>query len=70
MTTTTTLNNRPSSRLPFPRTRIQTTLLDLVQAVNQLTDDDQVVVATIAHLVNSGQARLTGTFKNARVIIS
>ena len=51
------------------RTQINTTLLDLVWAVNQVTDDDQLVAATVAHMVNNGQARLTGTFKNARLIV-
>jgi hypothetical protein len=37
--------------------------------VNQVTEDDRLVVATVMHLVNSGQARLTGTFKGARLII-
>ena len=49
--------------------RLETTLLDLVWAVSQVTNDDQLVTATVAHLVNSGRARLTGTFKNARLRI-
>lgn len=48
---------------------IHTTLLDLVWEVSQVTNDDQLVAATVAHLVNSGRARLTGTFKNARLRI-
>ena len=51
------------------RVRIHTTLLDLVQAVNRVTEDDRLVVAAVAHLVNSGQARLTGTFKGRKVVI-
>ena len=51
------------------RTRIQTTLLDLVWAVSDVTQDDREVVATVAHLINTGQARLTGTFKNTRLIV-
>ena len=51
------------------RSRIHTTLLDLVQAVNQYTTDDQLVAATVAHLVNSGRAQLTGTFKGRRIMI-
>ena len=51
------------------RTRIDTTLLDLVWAVSQTTDDDKAVAETVAHLINSRRARLTGTFKNARLII-
>jgi hypothetical protein len=55
----------------FPQTRpcLHTTLLDLVWTINQVTDDDRQVVATVAHLINSGQVRLTGTFKHTRQII-
>jgi len=56
--------------LPRKRSRIHTTLLDLVYAVNQATDDDRQVTAVVTHLINSGQARLTGTFKGRRVIIA
>ena len=42
-----------------PTTVIHTTLLELVQAINSLTDDDTQVVATVVHLINSGRARLT-----------
>jgi hypothetical protein len=60
-----------SSHHPFPRLprRLQTTLLELVWAVGQVTSDDQLVAATVAHLVNSGRARLTGTFNNVRLIV-
>ena len=51
------------------RVRIHTTLLELVQAVNRVTEDDRLVAATVAHLVNSGQARLMGTFKDRKVVI-
>jgi hypothetical protein len=57
---------------PAPRcqpSRLDTTLLDLVWAVNQVTEDEQLVVATVMHLVNSGQARLIGTFKGTQVIV-
>ena len=40
-----------------------TTLLDLVQAVNEVSGDEQFVVGTVAHLVNTHLVRLTGTFK-------
>lgn len=40
------------------RPRIQTTLLDLLNVVNQVTRDNKLVLATAVHLVNSGNARL------------
>lgn len=51
------------------RSRIHTTLLDLVWAVSQVVEDDRLVAATVAHMVNNGQARLVGTFKEARIIV-
>jgi hypothetical protein len=61
--------NKLTTMLAQERPRIHTTLLALVQAVNQVTEDDRLVVATVTHLVNNGRARLTGTFKNSRLII-
>jgi len=49
-----------SSALARP---LYTTLLDGVQAVHEVSDDEQVVVGTVAHLVNMHLVRLTGTFK-------
>ncbi len=51
------------------RSRIRTTLLDLVRALNDVTDNDRLVVATATHLVNFGHTRLTGSLKNGRIII-
>jgi hypothetical protein len=61
--------NRPTKRLPRRRVYLHTTLLNLVGVVNQVTEDDRLVVATVVHLVNSGRARLRGTFENTRLII-
>ncbi len=59
-----------SSKVNTPkRPRIHTTLLDLLGAVNGLTDSDNLVVAAATHLVNDGHTRLTGSVKNGRVVI-
>ena len=44
---------------PQKHSQIHTTLLDLIQAVNQVTtdEDDRLVAATVAHMVNSGGYR-------------
>jgi hypothetical protein len=42
------------------------TLLDLVSAVAQSARSDAEIVATVVHMVNSGQVRLCGTFRGAR----
>lgn len=46
---------------------LETTLLDLVSAVNEVTATEDEAVATIVHLVNSGRVRLGGTFRGARI---
>ncbi len=47
-----------------PRTRA-TTLLALVSAIGEVTDDEREVVETVLHLLQTGQVRLTGNFRNA-----
>jgi len=44
----------------------ETTLLDLVTAVNDVSDSEDEVIATVVHLVNSGLVRLCGNFRGAR----
>ena len=44
-----------------------TTLLELVRAVSEVTDDEREVVATVLHLLASGRARLCGNFRGSRV---
>lgn len=34
------------------------TLLDVIQAVREVTEDDREVVAAVVHLITSGQVRL------------
>jgi len=51
---------------PQIRSCLHTTLLGLVWAISQVTDDDRQVVAQVAHLINTGQVQLLGTFRNIR----
>jgi hypothetical protein len=46
------------------------TLLELVQVLNEVTDNDREVVATAISLVNSGRVRLCGNFANAKITLS
>lgn len=46
------------------RVRVQTTLLELVRVISEVTDDDAEVVGTILHMLRSGRVELCGTFKN------
>ena len=34
------------------------TLLDVIQAVSEVAENDQEIIATVAHLISSGQVRL------------
>jgi len=42
----------------------QLTLLELVRAVSEETDDESEVVATVRHMLLSGRVRLCGNFRN------
>ena len=52
---------------PPAREARATTLLALVRAVGEVTRDDREVVATILHLLRSGEVRLCGNFRNAPI---
>jgi len=39
------------------------TLLELVAAICESTDDDQEVVSTVLHLLDTGRVRLCGNFR-------
>lgn len=43
------------------------TLLDLIEAVAEVTDSEAEVVTVVRHLVNSGRVRLIGNFRGARI---
>ncbi len=49
---------------------IETTLLELVQLLEELTDDDQLVVTTVVDLLRRGEVRLIGNFRDERLSIS
>jgi hypothetical protein len=48
----------------------KSTLLDLVQTINNYATSDDEVVATVAYLVNSGKVLLCGNFAGARIDLS
>jgi hypothetical protein len=43
----------------------ETTLLELVQAVSEVAQTDQEVVATVLHMLRSGSVRLRGSFRGS-----
>jgi hypothetical protein len=52
----------PHLQTPEPR---DLTLLALVQAVCNESDDDREVVATVCHLLRTGRVRLCGNFRGS-----
>ena len=52
------------SRDQVPIEARATTLLALVRAVSEVTRDDREVVATILHMLRSGEVQLCGNFRN------
>ena len=53
---------------PAPRTAPEApgdvTLLELVQAVADVTTDEREIVATVMYMLRSGHARLIGNFRD------
>jgi hypothetical protein len=49
------------------KTPTQSTLLDLVYSVSLFATTEAEVVATVAHLVNSGRVQLCGNFAGAKI---
>jgi hypothetical protein len=46
---------------------IDTTLLELVQAIAQNTSNEREIIATVRHLLRTGRVRLTGNFRGRRL---
>ena len=60
-------NLRYEPKLPVPLSTDepeQVTLLELVRAVSEVTDDEREVVATVRAMLLSGRVRLCGNFRN------
>ena len=53
----------PATR-PEPAAASEMTLLELVQAVADVTSDEREIVATVVFMLRSGHARLIGTFRD------
>lgn len=44
---------------------VETTLLDLVQVIGEVTEDEREVVATVLNLLRTGRVRLVGSFRDS-----
>jgi hypothetical protein len=51
-------------------TVVETTLLDLVTTLGELTEDDREVVTTVVELLRSGRVRLIGNFRGQRIAVA
>jgi hypothetical protein len=63
---------RPVHRVPTTARRlpnhrgddiVHTTLLELVRTIGEITDDEAEIVATVIHMLRSGQVELAGSFR-------
>lgn len=43
------------------------TLLELVEAVSEVSDSEQEVIATVTYMLSSGRIRLSGNFRDTPV---
>lgn len=46
------------------RVCLETTLLELVRAISESTEDDREVVQAVLHMLRSGSVQLCGTFRD------
>jgi hypothetical protein len=55
----------PTTRIEpaVPHEPLHVTLLELVEAVGDVTDSDLEVVATVIHMLENGRVRLSGSFR-------
>ena len=49
---------------------VETTLLELVQTIGELTPDDREVVATVIEMLQNGRVRLIGNFRGQRIALA
>ncbi len=62
----TTLAVRKAAQVAGTQSR-EVTLLELVTAVCDVTEDDREVVSTVVHMLHSGEVKLCGNFRGAAV---
>ncbi len=42
---------------------VNTTLLELVRTIGEITDDESEIVSTVIHMLRSGTVKLSGSFR-------
>ncbi len=49
---------------------VETTLLELVTTLGELTEDDREVVSAVVELLRSGRVRLIGNFRGQKIALA
>jgi hypothetical protein len=49
---------------------VETTLLELVQTIGELTQDDREVVTIVIEMLRAGRVRLIGNFRGQRIALA
>ena len=49
---------------------VETTLLELVTTLGELTEDDREVVSSVIELLRSGRVRLIGNFRGQKLALA
>ena len=49
---------------------VETTLLELVTTLGEITEDDREVVAAVVELLKSGRVRLIGNFRGQKIALA
>ena len=65
-----TIHRLPNGELPQKDEVVETTLLELVQTIGELTTDDREVVATVIEMLHNGRVRLIGNFRGQRIALA
>jgi len=65
-----TIRKLPIHSPPQKDEVVETTLLELVQTLGELTPDDREVVATVIEMLHNGRVRLIGNFRGQRIALA
>ena len=65
-----TIRRLPNGELTQKDEVVETTLLELVQTIGELTSDDREVVATVIEMLHNGRVRLIGNFRGQRIALA
>ena len=55
---------QPARKRNEPPRCVQTTLLELVRALSEITGDENEIVATVLHMVREKRVQLNGNFRD------